>query len=117
MLTGKMVRVRYARDRVLPHYIDTSYEYWLETAERLLTLFREHPNATRGEIEDVGAGGVHGDVYVGARARGSPCLRAEEKSYAHVLAAREGLAQAGGDLVDRHRPSLPWMRRPVTVPS
>ena len=24
MLTGKMVRVRYARDRIIPHYIDTT---------------------------------------------------------------------------------------------
>ena len=23
MLTGKMVRVRYARDRIVPHYLDT----------------------------------------------------------------------------------------------
>ncbi|MCK6587816.1 MAG: hypothetical protein L6Q76_09550 [Polyangiaceae bacterium] len=53
-----------------------------------------------GDLEDVGTGGIHGDVHVGARARGSPCLRPEEHGYAHVLAAGEGLVQAGSDILD-----------------
>ena len=52
MLTGKMVRVRYARDRIVPHYIKTDDPAWLETAERLLELFRGQEGKTRGELED-----------------------------------------------------------------
>ncbi len=52
MLTGKMVRVRYARDRIVPHYIDTSDLTWVETAERLLELFRSQEGKTRGQLED-----------------------------------------------------------------
>ena len=52
MLTGKMVRVRYARDRIIPHYIKTADPAWLETAERLLELFRGQEGKTRGELED-----------------------------------------------------------------
>lgn len=52
MLTGKMVRIRYARDRILPYYIDTADAEWLEIAGRLLELFRAHPGRTRGELEE-----------------------------------------------------------------
>jgi uncharacterized protein len=52
MLTGKMVRVRYARDRIVPHYIDTTDLTWVETAERLLELFRGQEGKTRGQLED-----------------------------------------------------------------
>ena len=52
MLTGKMVRVRYARDRIIPHYIDTTDLTWVETAERLLELFRGQEGKTRGQLED-----------------------------------------------------------------
>src|SRR5438046_2323541 len=51
MLTGKMVRVRYARDRIVPSYLDVSDPAWLETAERLLALFRGQEGRTRGELE------------------------------------------------------------------
>ncbi len=51
MLTGKMVRVRYARDRILPHYLDVRDLVWLEVAERLLELFRGQEGKTRGELE------------------------------------------------------------------
>lgn len=51
MLTGKMVRVRYARDRIVPHYLDTASETWREVAERLLELFRGQTGRTRGELE------------------------------------------------------------------
>jgi predicted nuclease of restriction endonuclease-like RecB superfamily len=52
MLTGKMVRVRYARDRIIPHYIKTDDPAWMETAERLLELFRGQDGKTRGELDD-----------------------------------------------------------------
>jgi predicted nuclease of restriction endonuclease-like RecB superfamily len=52
MLTGKMVRVRYARDRIVPHYIDAADSAWVETAERLLELFRGQEGKTRGQLED-----------------------------------------------------------------
>ncbi len=52
MLTGKMVRVRYARDRIVPHYINVADPTWLETAERLLEMFRGREGKTRGELED-----------------------------------------------------------------
>ena len=52
MLTGKMVRVRYARDRIVPHYLDTENDDWHEVAERLLEIFRNQDSHTRGELED-----------------------------------------------------------------
>src|SRR5690242_13644981 len=52
MLTGKMVAVRYARDRINPRYIDVSDPGWLEVAESLLALFRGQEGRTRGELEE-----------------------------------------------------------------
>jgi uncharacterized protein len=52
MLTGKMVRVRYAKDRLIPHYLDLENPTWPEVAERLLALFRGQEGRTRGELED-----------------------------------------------------------------
>jgi predicted nuclease of restriction endonuclease-like RecB superfamily len=52
MLTGTMVRVRFARDRVLPHYLNTADPSWREVAERLLELFRGQDGRTRGELEE-----------------------------------------------------------------
>jgi predicted nuclease of restriction endonuclease-like RecB superfamily len=52
MLTGKMVRVRFARDRILPCYVDAGDPAWREVAERLLGLFRGQEGRTRGELED-----------------------------------------------------------------
>src|SRR6516162_1655198 len=52
MLTGKMVSVRYARDRIIPRYIDVSDPSWREVAERLITLFRGQEARTRGELEE-----------------------------------------------------------------
>jgi predicted nuclease of restriction endonuclease-like RecB superfamily len=53
MLTGKMVRVRYARDRVQPYYLDTRDENWRMVAEQLLELFRDMAGRTRGELEEM----------------------------------------------------------------
>src|SRR5262245_64827373 len=52
MLTGKQVRVRYARERILPSYIDAAAPEWQEVAERLLVLFRGQEGRTRGELDE-----------------------------------------------------------------
>lgn len=52
MLTGRLVRVRFARDRIIPGYVDASAPEWQEVAERLLELFRGHAGHTRGEIDE-----------------------------------------------------------------
>jgi uncharacterized protein len=52
MLTGKMVAIRYARDRIIPRYLDVSDPAWGEVAERLLALFRSQEGRTRGELEE-----------------------------------------------------------------
>src|SRR5260370_15015831 len=51
MLTGKVVRVRYARERIVPHYLDAEDADWREVAERLLEMFRGQDGHTRGELE------------------------------------------------------------------
>ncbi len=51
MLTGKMVRVRHARDRLIPYYLDVESETWLEVAGALLEIFRGKEGTPRGEIE------------------------------------------------------------------
>src|SRR5436305_1852062 len=52
MLTGKMVRVRYARDRILPYYLDEQEESWRLLAEQMIELFRGQDGRTRGELEE-----------------------------------------------------------------
>src|SRR6516225_8446506 len=52
MLTGNLVRVRYARQRIIPYYIDAADPGWLASAERLLELFRGQEGRTRGELEE-----------------------------------------------------------------
>lgn len=51
MLTGKMVRVRYGRDRLLPYYLDTQDPSWRGVAEQLLYIYRNNEGKTRGELE------------------------------------------------------------------
>jgi predicted nuclease of restriction endonuclease-like RecB superfamily len=51
MLTGKLVRVRYGRERILPCYLEADDSGWLEVAGRLLELFRGQTGRTRGELE------------------------------------------------------------------
>lgn len=51
MLTGKLVRVRYARDRIIPLYLDPAHADWLQLAGELLAVFRASSGATRGQIE------------------------------------------------------------------
>ncbi|HVK14859.1 MAG TPA: DUF790 family protein [Gemmataceae bacterium] len=52
MLTGKLVRVRHSRNKLLPVYLDTTDRDWRETATHLLELFRTLPGRTRSEVED-----------------------------------------------------------------
>jgi uncharacterized protein len=52
MLTGKLVRVRYSRNRVIPTYLDVTDRDWREVAEHLLEVFRTLPGRTRGEAEE-----------------------------------------------------------------
>jgi predicted nuclease of restriction endonuclease-like RecB superfamily len=70
MLTGDLVRVKIAKARVIPQYIDRDAAHWLEAAESLLLLFREGAGMTRGEIESeidelFGGGGKATQVYRG----------------------------------------------------
>jgi uncharacterized protein len=70
MLTGALVRVKIAKQRVVPLYIDREAGRWLEAAESLLLLFREGIGMTRGEIEAeidalFGGGGKATQVYRG----------------------------------------------------
>src|SRR5947209_4743249 len=51
MLTGKMVRVRYASDRLIPLYLDTANPEALELAAQLIALFAESIGQSRGQIE------------------------------------------------------------------
>ena len=51
MLTGKMVRVKFARDRIIPYYLDTDKAALLELAGELLEIFRAQDGTTRGQIE------------------------------------------------------------------
>ncbi|HEV3203564.1 MAG TPA: DUF790 family protein [Gemmataceae bacterium] len=52
MLTGKQVRVRYSRDRIIPCTLDANDPEWLETAERLREIFQAQQGQTRGELEE-----------------------------------------------------------------
>src|SRR5262249_19093184 len=52
MLTGKLLRVRYARDRIIPCYLDVKETGWIEVVERLLEMLRTEKQRTRGELEE-----------------------------------------------------------------
>ena len=51
MLTGKHVRVRMVRNRIVPQYLDVMDPAWQGTATNLLDLFRTFPGRSREEIE------------------------------------------------------------------
>ncbi|HYV39617.1 MAG TPA: DUF790 family protein [Gemmataceae bacterium] len=53
MLTGKLVRVRYSRNKVVPIWLDTAEPQWLDAAEQLLTIFRDHSGRTHGELDEL----------------------------------------------------------------
>src|SRR6266568_4983171 len=52
MLTGKLVRVRYARDRIIPCYIDLGDPAWLPIAQNLIDVCRGAAGHTRGQIDE-----------------------------------------------------------------
>jgi uncharacterized protein len=52
MLTGKLVRVRYARDHIVPLYLDAADAQWLQVADQLLGVFRSSNGFTRGQLEE-----------------------------------------------------------------
>jgi uncharacterized protein len=52
MLTGRLVRVRLVRDRVVPYFIDPHDPQLLGVAEQLLVMFRNVGQPTRGELEE-----------------------------------------------------------------
>jgi len=52
MLTGKLVRVRYHRNRLIPSYLDVTDRDWREVAAHLLEVYRTLPGRTRGEAEE-----------------------------------------------------------------
>src|SRR3954451_14810806 len=52
MLTGSLVRVRHARNRIVPVYAKADDPANLALAERLIDLFRGQEWRTRGEIQD-----------------------------------------------------------------
>lgn len=69
MLTGKLVRVRHARNKLVPLYLDAADRGWLGVAEQLLLAFRGAPGHTRGEVwaelEDVVGEGPRSLVHQG----------------------------------------------------
>jgi predicted nuclease of restriction endonuclease-like RecB superfamily len=69
MLTGDLVRVKVAKQRVIPRYLDREAPHWLEAAESLLLLFREGSGMTRGElgaeIDELFGGDAATQVYRG----------------------------------------------------
>jgi predicted nuclease of restriction endonuclease-like RecB superfamily len=52
VLTGKLVRVKNAKDRIVPLWLDTAQPQWLEAAERLLEIFRAHEHRTYGDLDE-----------------------------------------------------------------
>jgi len=52
MLTGKLVRVRYAKNKIVPLYVEPAESSLLTLAEQLLLAYRTAPGRTRGEIAD-----------------------------------------------------------------
>ncbi len=52
MLTGNLLRVRYAKQRILPTYIPADDPDWLASAQRLLDLFRGQEGRSRGELTE-----------------------------------------------------------------
>lgn len=52
MLTGNLIRVKFAKNRIAPQYLPPDHRGWLGLAEQLLLGFRAAPGRTRGEIYD-----------------------------------------------------------------
>src|SRR5438105_15517533 len=52
MLTGNLVVVRYARDRIRPVYLSATDAAWQLAAERLLDIYRSAEGRSRGELDE-----------------------------------------------------------------
>src|ERR1043166_547074 len=52
MLTGKLVRVRYARNKLIPLYVEPAETGLIDLAEQMLLAYRNSPGRTRGEIAE-----------------------------------------------------------------
>lgn len=52
MLTGKLVRVRHFRNKIVPLYLDPSNDTWRDIAAQLLFVYGDAPGHTRSEIEE-----------------------------------------------------------------
>ncbi len=52
MLTGKLVRVRHARNKLIASYVDATEPGLLALAEQLILAYRGSPGRTRGEIAE-----------------------------------------------------------------
>lgn len=52
MLTGKLIRVRHAKNRLVPLYVEPSDSGLRALAEQILLAYRGAPGRTRGEIEE-----------------------------------------------------------------
>jgi len=52
MLTGKLVRVRYSRNRLIPTYLDVTDRAWREVGQLLVEVFRDMKGKSRGEMEE-----------------------------------------------------------------
>jgi predicted nuclease of restriction endonuclease-like RecB superfamily len=52
MLSGKLVRVRHSRNRIIPQYIDVTNPLWRDVGERLLALYRSLSGCSRAELEE-----------------------------------------------------------------
>jgi len=52
LLSNNLVRVKFARERLVPHYIDENDPALQDVAKLLLKLFRESIGRTRGELEE-----------------------------------------------------------------
>lgn len=50
MLTGKLVRVRHVKNRLVPLYVDPADPFLLALAGQLIEVYRSGPGRTRGEI-------------------------------------------------------------------
>jgi predicted nuclease of restriction endonuclease-like RecB superfamily len=52
MLTGKLIRVRHSRNRLIPAYLDLTDRALREVAEHMLEVFRTLPGRSRREAEE-----------------------------------------------------------------
>jgi uncharacterized protein len=50
VLTGNLVRVKFAKNKITPQYLAQSHGGWLGLAEQLILGFRDSPGRTRGDI-------------------------------------------------------------------